>query len=536
MSSKNGGQALVAALVSAGVDTIFGIPGTHSLPIYDALVDTPEIRHIMVRHEQGAAFMADGYARSTGKVGVCLTTTGPAALNTFSALATAYGDSCPVLLLCSQIDSDHIGKDKGALHELPDQLGMLERLTCFSARPNSVQEIVDKLQEAMHHAQAGRPRPVALELPADVLCSHDEVTIPASSRPSRPAASPDEIDEAIRLIARAKRPIIWAGGGVVSSGAHAELATLAGILQAPVLTTNLGKGALPADHPLHLGYIYGQKPAADYMSSCDLMLAIGARFSYLDTSGWTLKLPDQMIHIDIDADVIGKNYPATLGIVGDAASVLQALISQLSNQQSTRSNRVGEVSLIKEQVCDIWQEQLPLEFQLIRDIRAALPRDTIFSLEPTMGAYSAWQMLDIYEPRSYLYPMLGATLGYSLPAALGAKVANPDRPVVTICGDAGFMLCCQELATAVQYGINTVTLVFNDNGYGVLRIQQDKRFGRRSEVDLVNPDFVALARSFGVESMRIDEPGHLKAALVSAIEAEKPTLIEMPVALAVQWN
>jgi acetolactate synthase-1/2/3 large subunit len=215
---------------------------------------------------------------------------------------------------------------------------------------------------------------------------------------------------------------------------------------------------------------------------------------------------------------------------------VNALIGRLSGQQSKRPNRVGEVSLLKEQVCDIWQQQLPLEFQLIRDIRAALPRDTIFSLEPTMGAYSAWQMLDLYEPRSYLYPMLGATLGYSLPAALGAKVANPDRPVVTICGDGGFMLCCQELATAVQYGINTVTLLFNDNGYGVLRIQQDARFGRRSEVDLVNPDFVALARSFGVESMRIDEPGHLKAALAAAIEADRPTLIEMPIALAVQWD
>ena len=542
MSTMTGGQALVNALVSEGVDTVFGIPGTHALPIYDALLDAPTIRHFLVRHEQGAAFMAAGYARSTGKVGVCLTTTGPAALNTFSALATAYADSCPVLLLCTQIPSDFIGKDKGVYHELPDQLGLLERLTCFSARPERVQDIVGLVHAAMRRAHIGRPRPMALELPADLLKSRGEVTIPAPDRPPRPAPDADQIDAAVGLMTWSKRPIIWAGGGVTISEAHAELAALAEMLQAPVLTTNMGKGALPPDHPLHLGYLSGQGCVRDYLAGCDLLVAVGTRFSFITTDRWALQLPEAIIHIDIDPDEIGKNYPAAVGVVGDASSTLQALTRQLQLQpqpegnRTYRRSRVEEVSALKAEVRAIWEEQMPVEYGLVRDIRAALPHEAIVSMDPTVWAYSAWHMLDIYEPRCYLYPMGGATLGYGLPAALGAKVAHPDRPVVAICGDAGFMVSCQELATAVQYGINVVLLVFNDEGYGVLRIQQDGRYGRRSQVDTVNPDFVAMARAFGADGVRVDGPDQVKAALESALENEndKPTLIEIPIALTVQ--
>ncbi len=534
MPRLTGGQAVVQTLFAEGVDTVFGIPGSHSLSIYDALLDTPEIRHVLVRHEQGAAFMADGYSRSTGRLGVCLTTTGPAALNTFAALATSYGDSCPVLLLCTQIPSDYIDQGKGVYHEVPDQLGMLERVTAFSARATRVAEIVPKLQEAIRCATSGRQRPVALELPVDVLDAAGEVVIPEASRPLRQAPGGDEIAKAAGLIGQSERPIIWAGGGVVSSGACAELAHLAETLQAPVLTTNLGKGALPADHPLHLGNLSGQAPVRDYLKGCDLLVAVGTRFSYLGTDRWTLQLPESIIHIDIDVEMIGRNYPASLGLVGDAAATLEALTGQLSSDPPPREGRQDEVADLKAQVQRTWQAELPVEYQLIQDIRSALPRDTILAMDATVCTNLGWQMLDIYEPRTYLYPMGGCTLGYGLPAALGAKIAHPDRPVVAICGDGGFMLTCQELATAVQYGLNVVTVVCDDGGYGILRVQQDDRFGRRSEVDLVNPDFVALAKAFGAEAVRVERLDGIKPALESALENEGPTLIEMKVELGLQ--
>lgn len=530
--SMTGGQALVQTLISEGVDTVFGIPGTHSLPIYDALLDVPEIRHILVRHEQGAAFMADGYARSTGKVGICLTTTGPAALNTFGALATSYGDSCPVLLLCTELAREYIGKGKGIFHEVPDQLGMLERVTGFCARANSGEELVDLLREAMLRARSGRPRPTALELPTDVLSEPTEGTISSHRRPARPEPDPHHLERAIELIADARRPIIWAGGGVIASGAHEELAKLAEVLQAPVLTTNLGKGALPADHPLHLGYLVGQPSVREYLAGCDLLLAVGTRFTYLATDRWTLRLPERIVHCDIDPEVIGKNYEVSVGVVGDARAILEALLVACESRPDPPEGRAHEVASLKEEVRGVWRTQIPMEYQLIQDIRSAMPRDTIVAGDPTVCSYLVWQMLDMYEPRSYLYPMGCATLGYSLPAALGAKVAHPDRPVVSICGDGGFLFTCQELGTAVQYGLPVVTLVFNDDGYGLLRTQQDDLFGRRNAVDLTPTDFVGLARAFGADALRLDDVSQLGGALRAALDKDRPTVIEIPVVLS----
>jgi acetolactate synthase-1/2/3 large subunit len=323
---------------------------------------------------------------------------------------------------------------------------------------------------------------------------------------------------------------------VTTSGAHGELAELAEMLQAPVLTTNMGKGAIPADHPLHLGYLSGQLPVRDYLARCDLLVAVGTRFSFITTDRWALPLPRPIVHIDIDPEEIDKNYPAAVGVVGDAAAALRAIIRQLQqgDDPAPRLSRTGEVAALKAEVRAIWEADMPVEHALVTDIRAALPREAIVSMDPTVCAYAAWSMLDVYEPRSYLYPMGGATLGYGFPAALGAKVAHPGRPVVAICGDAGFMVSCQALATAVQYGINVVLLLFNDEGYGVLRIQQDRHFGRRSQVDTVNPDFAAMAHAFGADGVRVKGPGQVKAALEAGLENDKPTLIEIPVALSVQ--
>jgi acetolactate synthase-1/2/3 large subunit len=309
---------------------------------------------------------------------------------------------------------------------------------------------------------------------------------------------------------------------------------LAEALPAPIVTTNLGKAAVPGDHPLCLGYTVGQKPVRQYLEQCDLMLAVGTRFSYLATDCWTMKFPETVIHIDIDAGVIGRNYDVTQGLVGDAGGILEAILDRLGERSPPPGDRRGEVAALKAAVHSIWTSEIPREHQLIQDIRAALPRSTIVAGDPSMCAYLAWQMLDLYAPRSYLYPMGGATLGYGFPSALGAKAAHPDRPVVAICGDAGFLFSCQELATAVQYDLNIVTLIFNDSGYGALRVQQDDVFGRRSEVDLRSPDFVALAESFGAAAQRVEDLDQLQPVLSAALGHSCPTVIEVPVALSVQ--
>jgi acetolactate synthase-1/2/3 large subunit len=532
MDELTGGQALVSALVSEGVEVIFGIPGTHSLAIYDALADCPAIKHILVRHEQGAGYMADGYARSTGRVGVCLTTTGPAAVNAFAALATAYGDSCPVLLLCTQIPSPYIDQDKGVFHEIPNQSGMLERLTKFCVRPDSGQQIADAVHEAFRMAWTGRPRPVALELPADVLQERWAVKDSGLSSIGLIPADAHEIERSAEIILNSERPVVWAGGGVVLSGAQQELVKIAELLQAPVLTTNMGKTAIPADHPLCLGNVATEKAVRKYLESCDLLIAVGMRFSYLATEHWTLQLPEQIIHFDIDPTVIGKNYGVTQGVGGNARTTLGALADQLAMPAAGRPLRTGEVAELRNSLRAAWLECVPAGFEVIQAIREALPRNAIIAGDPTVCSYLAWRMLDLYEPRSYLYPMGCATLGYGFPAALGAKVAYPDRPVLAICGDGGFQFSCQELATAVQHHINIVTLIFNDHGYGVLRVQQDDAYGRRTQVDLVNPDFVSLAESYGAYGFRAEDVDHLKEAIDQALTSDSPVLIEMPMSLS----
>jgi acetolactate synthase-1/2/3 large subunit len=534
MATKSGGAILVDALISEGIDTIFGIPGTHSLAIYDALIDASNIKQILTRHEQGAAFMADGYARSSGKIGVCLTTTGVAALNTFTALATAYGDSSPVLLICTQIPKKYIDKDRGLFHEVKGQLEMLKNITCYSARADSIEEVGFFVHKSIEHSLSNRFKPVAIEIPVDVLDAEADCKDAYKCSLSKYEASEESLINAAKMIKGSRRPLIFAGGGIDKSSANNELIKFVDSIQAPVLTSIPGKCAIPSDHPFYLGYIQGQDCIQEFIKSCDLLIAIGVRFSYLATERWTVPFPEKIIHIDIDRNVIGKNYNVTLGVVSDAKSALARLTSLVKSLGVETESRKDEIKELRAKVQKIWENCNRTEYQIIEDIRTALPRETIFVGDPTICCYASWQLLDVYNPRSYLYPMAGATLGFGFPAALGAKVAQPDKTVVSIIGDGGFQFACQELGTAVQYGINTITLLFNDNGYGVLRVQQDERFKRRIACDLLNPDFCGLAESFGAHSARVDDLGLLKQTIESVLEIKKPVLIEIPAHLSTQ--
>ncbi len=523
-----GGEAVVRSLKAHGVDTVFGIPGTHNLGIYDALREMGSIRHILARHEQGAAFMADGYARASGKVGVCLSTTGPAALNTLASLGTAYSDSSPVLCIASEIPAKGIGLGKGYLHECEDQLGSFAPVTKWRALADTVESIPGVMREAFAAMQSGRPRPVAVEIPCDTLDESEDVSILAAAGISRPAPEPGQVERAAALLQAARRPVIWAGGGVIGSGAGTELQQLAERLQAPVFTTVLGKGAVSDDHPLAAGATILHPAGRDFVAECDVMLAVGTRFTEEESDRWGLRLPDTLIHVEIDPEEIDRNYAATLGVVGDARAALQLINDELQELRREDNTIAAEVAALRQKVWRYCQERAPEGVELVQTLRKALPRETILVSDLTVAAYWCRRMLDIYEPRTNIYPWGFCTLGFGLPAAIGAKVARPDRPVVALCGDGGFMFNCQELAAAVQFDVPIITLVFNDEAYGVLRPQQEARYGAAHAVDVVNPDFMGLADAFGVDGCRVDSIEQLGPAVTKAIEADRSTLIELP--------
>ena len=485
MPSMTGGEAVWRTLELEGVDTVFGILGIHLLPLYDALLAHPHIQHLTSRHEQGATAMADGYARTTGRIGVCLTSTGPGTVNTLSALGEAYASSVPVLVIASQVSSDLVDRSRGVLHEARDQLGLFRAMIGGGQRVNRVHDIPRAIQEAMRSMRCGRPRPAYLEICTDVLGASGDVEIRRSLEGGRPAGDPELVRRAGRRLLEARSPLIWAGGGAVDAGV--ELQRLAELLDAPVLTTTTAKGVVPEDHPLSLGSRTREGPVIELLRESDVLLAVGTRFSWLSTAEWSLPIPSGLIQIDIDPLEIGKNYPVELGIVGDAKLVLRQLLQEVGADTSQRPRGTGgagrarhRVAAIKERIVEkLRSEGGEAELRVVEDLRSALARDAILACDMTMATYWARVHFPAYVPRSFLYPSGFGGLGFGLPAAIGAKVAWPERQVVCICGDGGFLFTGQELATAMQYNVHVVVLLFNDGGFGVLRHMQDTRYGGR---------------------------------------------------------
>ena len=522
-----GGEALVRSLEAYGVDVAFGIAGAHNLAIYDALLDS-DIRHIAARHEQGAAFMADGYARASGRVGVCISTSGPAALNVATPLGTAYCDSTPVLCIASQIPSHAIGLEKGFIHECRDQLGCLSPVSGWTQRAESVAAIPGVVHEAFSRLRTERPRPVVLEAACDILDGNDDVELLPAARRVRQRAKGQDIDHAARILARAERPVIWAGGGVITSGASEALRRLAELLRAPVCVTVMGKGAFPEDHPLSAGSSLIHPEGAELFRDSDVMLAVGTRFTQDDTNDWTLPFPEELIHIDLDEAEHGRNCRPSLAIVGDARESLTQLadgVARLGVLAST--SRTEAVAELRRRIRDDCVSLAPMGVELVDTLRASVPRETVVISDLTQAAYWSRRLFEVYEPRTNIYPWGFCTLGFGVPAAIGAKLGAPDRPVVCLTGDGGFMFNFQELAVAVEFGVAIVVLLFNNNAYGALKPQQEARYGRTLATDLANPDFVAISRAFGLRSERIDTLAALGAALDKAISSNTSWVLEV---------
>ena len=530
MAQVSGAESLVRSLVAHGVDTVFGLPGVQIMPIFDALHGHPEVRVVNVRHEQAAAYMADGYARASGRPGVALVVPGPGALNAAGALGTAYSASSPVLLISGQIGTGDLGRRRGVLHEVDDQLEVFRPLTKWSHRVMEADGIPGAVRRAFHELCTGRPRPVELELPPDVLTAPAPEGDEGPDTYAPPAPTPEAVADAAQLLSNAHRVLIWAGGGAVRSHAGEELAAVAELLGAPVVTTPEGKGAIPEDHPLSLGACYSTFGPAQWLApQADVVLAVGTRFTLPMTGPWSLRPPQALVQIDIDPEEVGQSYPAQVGLVGDARLALGALRERLEGAQRASSWTQEEFHAARLQAEQEVHELTSFQLPIVNALRQEMDRDAVLVSGVTNVAYWANLAYPVYEPDTYLTSSYFATLGFAFPTALGAKVARPERQVVALTGDGGFLYDVGELATAVQHGINIVVVVFNDNAFGAsLNDQQTRYQGRVIGTQLHNPDFVKLAESFGAVGMRA-QPEEFGPALRQALSAQRPVLLEVPI-------
>ena len=527
MPGRSGGHVLVESLIAEGIDLLFGIPGVGTLPVYDAFVDHPELRHIEVRHEQAAVFMADGYARASGRVGVAFTSNGPGALNTITAMSTANNDSVPVLHLVRENPPDVRRKGKGHFHDISDQFGIFRPVSGHVAQVALADEIPAAVNAAFFALRNRRPRPALVEF------ANEAFTTPSSTPVLEPAPRVERpVDDvalarAAQVLASAERPMVWAGGGIATPEAAAALTRLVERLGSPVITTQKGKGAIRSGHPLHIGNWANEQPTRDLIQECDVLLAVGTRFSYFPTGGWSLRLPERIVQIDIDPAEIGRNYRVEAGVVGDSLTVLEALEGELDRLGHTplewRDDAVADVlALIMEAV------GTPEEIEVLDQVRSVLPTEALVFNDPTTIAFWARSHWKTDHPRTWFVPSGFGTLGFALPAAIGARISRPEVPTVAIIGDAGIMFTIQDLMTAVQEEVPVVVMVFNDEGYGVERRHQDHLYGRRSGVDVKPPDFVALAHAFGARGIRVEGLDRVGETLASVLDAAGPTLIEIP--------
>ena len=530
MTIMSGGEALVSSLAREGVEIIFGLPGVQIMEALDALYRQHQVRWVSVRHEQTAAYMAYGYARTTGKVGVALVVPGPGALNTTAAIGTAYATSTPVLLVSGQIESYNLGQRRGALHEVVDQLGMFQTITKSCHRALSVEEIPEAVHQAMHHLKTGRPRPVELEIPWDIMDASAQVEMPEPEQILLPQPEPTQIQAAAQLLASASRPLILAGGGVITSDASKELTQLAERLNAPVITTPEGKGAIRGDHPLSLGACYYRfGPAQRTLPQADVILAVGSRLYLPRPAPWAFRQDQKLIQIDVDAEEVGRNQAVYLGVIADARTALSSLLEELP-EKSKNTWQPKELEEIREEVVTEMEEIAPLQLSLLRTIRSELEEDAILVPGHTNTGYWSYLAYPVLQPRTYLTPSYFATLGYGFPTALGVKIGNPQRQVVLLIGDGGFMYALPELATAVQEGLNLVTLLFVDGAFGASLHDQQRRFGGRIiGTRFHNPDFARLAEAFGARGMKLSNPEELGEALRAALDENRPTVVEVPV-------
>ncbi|MCD6480621.1 biosynthetic-type acetolactate synthase large subunit [Candidatus Bathyarchaeota archaeon] len=537
MAEMSGAEAFIKALEREGVETLFGVPGGAVIPICDALYDA-DIRFVLARHEQGAAHMADGYARASGRVGVCLATSGPGATNLITGLATANIDSSPVVAFTGQVPTSMIGTD--AFQEV-DIIGVTASITKHNIQVQRAREIPYAVKAAFYIASTGRRGVVLVDLPKDAQTNVEEMEFPEhiEFKGYSPNVEPDprELDRAATLLAKAEKPIILAGGGVIASNACGELLELAELLMAPVATTLMGKGAIPSGHPLHIGMcgMHGTWEANHLVSEADVLLAIGSRFSDRTTGRVEEFTEARIIHIDIDPSEFDKNVEASLRVRGDAKLALRGLIERLRHI----SRRSGEgwmrrLEELREQRRRMEEEERGEGVKppdLMKALRRLLPKEAIVTTE--VGQCQMWAALhfDVYAPRTFLSSGGLGTMGWGFPAAIGAKAAKPEVPVVDIAGDGSFGMTENNLATAVEEELPVIVIILNNRVLGMVAQWQRLFYGRRYfGVHLGgSPDFVKLAEAYGAIGVRPGSMEEFEEAVKVGMESEAATVIDVPI-------
>jgi thiamine pyrophosphate-dependent acetolactate synthase large subunit-like protein len=520
-----GAEALVAQLEELGVEVVFGIPGVHNLAIFDALRHA-SIRTVVVRHEQTAGYAADGYARATGRLGVCVTTTGPGAANAAAAMGEARASRSPILHISTQVESRILEGKTGhfSLHESPAQADLMAAVCVWSARVARPEAIASMLARAAQEAFAGRRGPAFIEIPHDFLTttvSNPRRAVPASR--AKPKPKPNEIARAAKTLNGSKHPVVWSGGGVISSGAAAELVAVAELLDAPVVTTFAGKGAISPDHELAVALPPHQPEVTRLISNADALLAVGSDFDAMNTQGWRLRLPRPRVVINVENEDLRRNYAADVAIESDAKAALVALAGALEKQKRGGARRVTQArSGALKSLRASREFRRPLAF--VEKLRKTIPDDAMVVADMAIPGYWTAAYFPAAAPRTFAYPLGWGTLGFALPAAVGAAAAG--RKTVVIAGDAGFLFAPGELATAVQEGLDIAIVVVNDRGYGMLRFDEDERFDERFAVDLQTPDFVALAKSFGAKARKTTAEA-VDKDLTWALKQKGPALLEL---------
>ncbi|HBY26357.1 MAG TPA: hypothetical protein DEH75_07405 [Bradyrhizobium sp.] len=524
MTSTSGGEAIVNGLVAHGVDTVFGLPGAQIYGLFDAFHQA-QLKVIGARHEQACGYMAFGYARSSGKPGVFSVVPGPGVLNASAALLTAFGCNEPVLCLTGQVPTQFLGKGRGHLHEMPDQLATLRTFVKWADRieyPDNAPALVSR---AFQEMLSGRRGPASLEMPWDVFTQRTQVAAvkPFDPLPA-PQPDPDRIKQAADLIAGSKAPMIFVGSGAIE--AREEILELAEMIDAPVVAFRSGRGIVSNAHELGLTMASAYK----LWPKTDLMIGIGTRMELPTMSRWPYQPAGlKCVRIDIDPVEL-RRWPADAGVIADARAGTADLVAAV--RKVGYSKTPGRRAAIREATAATEQEIQRIQPQMayLKILREVLPANAIVTDELSQVGFASWYGFPIYEPRTFVTSGYQGTLGSGFPTALGTKVANPDKPVVAITGDGGFMFGVQELATAVQFKIGVVTLVFNNNAYGNVRRDQRERFdGRVVASDLVNPDFVKLAESFGVGAARVTSPDHFRPVLEKALADGGPYVISVEV-------
>ena len=528
-TSRTAAEAAIEQLEACGARVIFGIPGVHTVALYDAL-HTSSMTHILARHEQGAGFMADGYARATGDPAVAMVITGPGVTNVATPIGEAYTDSSPVFVLSSNVDSAHLDAMRGNLHDLKDQRAVMRAVTKWNERALRAEDVAPLIAEGWRQMTTGRRLPVNVEVPLDILDQH----VPAGgiSAPGGEPASPDisnEIDQAATALGGASKPVIYAGGGATSTAAGDAIARIAEKLNAPIVTSIQGKGSVPASHPHNLDALWTQGNAVDNLvKEADALLVIGSRLGVQATENFAFPIPETLVRIDIDPEEMTRNATPTVAIEADARVAATQLADALDQRETASTWDPARFAEVREAArsAAFGAER----YEWLEAIQAALPPEAPIAWDMTMMSYVAGFLYPVERPRTFLFPTGYGTLGFALPAAIGAKVGMGDTPVAVVVGDGGFQFTMQELATAIQFRLGIPIIIFNDSTYSAVKDEQKQsRGGRYAAVDLVNPDYVKLAEAYDIPGVRAETPAALTEAIREAVTRDQPTIIDVPI-------